>query len=361
MLDALRTKFSLLELNDCFGDELYNHIRSSKLVINLHYYENALLETPRIVECLSLGTTVVSEDSRDMGLYPEFNGAVSFFPTGNIELMIKAVSEALNTALAQTDIMSFLTYSNDKFSFMFDRFLIGAAMLSADYVNTMKKWLPQKSHMYALSLVETVERRDYFNRVRPKDCVIFDGMRRNPGWIGCGLSYLYLWNYAIENHLEYIIIMEDDVVLPDNFDFLVSQLISYLNGRKDSWHIFSGVMASIHDDTRVIQLDSCDGIDFVTIDKMTSTVFNIYNRTILDKLCQWNPHDLNSKNNTIDRFIENIPDLRVVTTMPFLFDHHEDVNSTLWGFQNDEYTDWIDRSQKKLKKLTSQFVEKSIS
>ncbi len=40
-------------------------------------------------------------------------------------------------------------------------------------------------------------------------------------------------------------------------------------------------------------------------------------------LASWNPENLDPKVNTIDRFLENWPDIRVVTTLPFLVGQKE--------------------------------------
>ena len=96
MLDALCSEFNVYVASEVFGSEMTDLIRRSKLVINLHYYENALLEMPRIQECLSNGTQVVSESAQDQCHYPELIGAVQFFETGSIAAMLRTVREALS-------------------------------------------------------------------------------------------------------------------------------------------------------------------------------------------------------------------------------------------------------------------------
>jgi len=62
-LYALQERFSVKTINEIFGNDLYRALSSAKVIVNIHYYENALLETTRIYECLSLGLHVVSEES----------------------------------------------------------------------------------------------------------------------------------------------------------------------------------------------------------------------------------------------------------------------------------------------------------
>ena len=59
---------------------------------------------------------------------------------------------------------------------------------------------------------------------------------------------------------------------------------------------------------------------------------------------------MNSASNTIDRFLEAETNLRVVVTLPFFVGHLEDVQSTLWNFQNTQYHDMIKSSEHLLKK-----------
>jgi hypothetical protein len=53
MLDALEGKWRVKVASEIYGMDMIDIIRQAKVVINLHYYENALLEIPRIQECLS--------------------------------------------------------------------------------------------------------------------------------------------------------------------------------------------------------------------------------------------------------------------------------------------------------------------
>lgn len=51
-------------------------------VLNIHYYENALLQTTRIYECLSLNKLVVSEQGSDQDEHTELDGIVDFGQNG---------------------------------------------------------------------------------------------------------------------------------------------------------------------------------------------------------------------------------------------------------------------------------------
>lgn len=122
-VQALQEKYSVLILQDVFEEELYSAISSAKAVINLHYYENPLLETTRICECLSLGMPVLSEATSDSHYYPEFNSAVTYFKEDSIDdLMMKAQwfldnlpsQEAIRHAVIQSEI-TFNTHFDQAF------------------------------------------------------------------------------------------------------------------------------------------------------------------------------------------------------------------------------------------------------
>ncbi len=354
LLDAVKSEFCVHIVNECFGDDMVNLIKQSRVVLNLHYYEDALLEMPRIQECISLGIPVVSESSRDQGDYPEIDGGVLFFEQGSIASMLEVLRKALGRINHNT--IASVHLSQERFNFMFDRFLVAMGFLSAKYAATMKLPLHPKSDTFGLSLPETINRRRLFDVHRPSNCVIFDGIRRNPGWIGCGLSYSALANHANRSGLRTITVMEDDVILPTDYQCRLKSIRNYLD-HHDGWDIFVGVIASLHKDTKVLSVEKVDGYTYVTIDRMTSTVFNIYGKRSLDALSSWNPEDHNSESNTIDQFLGNQVALRVVVTLPFFVGHREDVYSSLWGFKNTQYRDMISSSEILLHKKVMQYIK----
>jgi len=86
-LDELKRDYPILELARIFGDELYREMLAAKIIVNIHYYDGALLETTRLMECLSLGCLVISEESVDMDEYEYLRGLVDFVPQGDSHAM----------------------------------------------------------------------------------------------------------------------------------------------------------------------------------------------------------------------------------------------------------------------------------
>jgi hypothetical protein len=253
------------------------------------------------------------------------------------------VKEALENDGLSTDVTESAQKSAQRFDFMFDRFLIGIGLLPASYNDRIP--LPQVTAQTVLSMPETISRRRIFEKIGLEDFVIFDGMRKSPGWVGCALSYSTLARKALEMNIKRLTVMEDDVLLPEDFKSTLNTVYEYLDEREGEWDIFAGVIASLHPDVNILRNETYKGLQFITIDKMTSMVCNIYSEKALRLMATWDPENTDVETNTIDRYIENQSNLQVVVLVPFLVGHREDMNSTLWGFQNTQYRSLISTSQ----------------
>jgi hypothetical protein len=351
LLDWAETRFKVVRADTVFGDDIKALIGRSRMVLNLHYYEGAQLEMPRIQECLSLGTPVVSETTSDQGDYPDLGG-VTFFEAGNSEAMMAAIAAVLHDPQAAAQgVRAAAQAWHRRHLFMLDRFLIGTGILPTEALDQMVTEPVTDGALYALSLPETIERRRVFDaETRTPTTQVFDGIRRRPGWIGCGMSYKYLCQSALKAGVKQFTIIEDDALLSAQHDAKMKTVLRYLAAHEGEWDIFSGVIANLHEDTKVLNVRSFEGLEFITINKMTSTVFNIYSSNALRKIAAWNQNDDNAQTNTIDRYLEH-SGLRIVTTDPYIVGHREELHSTLWGFQNTQYRDMIAESERTLSSL----------
>lgn len=358
LLDKASATFNVTRADSLFGEDIKSLIARSKLVLNLHYYEDAQLETPRIQECISLGVPVVSESTSDQNDYAELTGAVTFFEAGNGGAMLDAIAGVLQNFQGAADCAIEATSASfNRHSFMLDRFLIGAGILRANALDNMVQELVSEGSAYALSLPETINRRRVFDtETRTSDCRVFDGIRRRPGWIGCGMSYKYLCSSALKAGTKQFTIMEDDVLLSPDHNNKMEIINQYLEEHRGQWDVFSGVIAHLHDDTQVLNVKQHRGLDFITINKMTSTVFNIYSERAIEVISLWDPSNEDAETNTIDRYLEN-SGLRIVVTDPYIVGHREELHSTLWGFQNTQYIDMIAESERKLNALKLQWIQ----
>ncbi|WP_247996547.1 methyltransferase type 11 [Brucella tritici] len=351
-LEKLQENYSVKICNDLFGEELYSLILESKIVINIHYYEGALLEMPRICECISLGVPVLSEGTADQDEYPELEGAVKFFDQGSIDSMMTCAAEMLNNLeTANKALGSAVSASAARFNFMMDRFLTAIGAIPANVILNRPIYVARRSGFFALSLPETIGRRRAIAGTLPDGCELFDGIRHSLGWIGCGGSFNALSRYAVANKINRLTVIEDDVELPEHFNNTLREINEYLDMRPSDWDIFSGMMADVHPDAKILSVDYVGDRVYVTINKMTSTVFNIYNASALKLLSHWDPLNTDAVRNTIDRYLERQESLRVIVALPFIVGHKEDATSTLWGFENERYTPMIAEAQRKIEAL----------
>lgn len=356
-LEELRRHFKVKVVSEKFGNDLYKELLSSKIVVNIHYYENALLETTRIYECLSLGLNVVSEKSSDMDEHQNLNEFVNFTEIGNIQEMIDVIKIQLNKTIAT----NYFQLENAKFDFYLSRMLLSLDLISFEQLISVCEYdgiEKNKHNFYCLGLPENIERRISFEEDNKYDISIFDGLRHSKGWIGCGLSYKYLLNFAKAKNLEYIIICEDDVDFPDEFKEKLNEIIDYLTKMEYKWNMFSGLIADLNENTVISKVDLLNQKEFIYINKMTSTVFNIYHKSFFEKVINWDNTNLDVHNNTIDRYIESQGNLIVITTNPFLVGHKEEQVSSIWHFQNTQYLDMFEATSKLLEAKINEFKKK---
>ena len=366
-LDRLKDRFNLVILNNAFGEEAQEAVKSAAVVVNIHYHEKALLESTRIYECLSLGAHIVSEETLDLDDYPGLSDQVTFTPLGDIEAMEKAIELVLKAQEASSDSNAldreaYLQSSQNRFRLMLYRTLHAHHYLNHEQFECLALEVftfDEALRGVCLSMPETTHRRDQFKRIRPKGFQIFDGVRNTTGWIGCASSYRFLCKAALKAGLDQLLVCEDDVILPPHFDEQLQTIKSFLNQDSIAWDIFAGLISNLHPNTQVFDVQTVNGLTFVTIDKMTSTVFNIYKHSAMELISRWDPNFKNAELNTIDRYLESQADLKIVTLLDPLFGHREDMNSTLWGFENTQYTDWISASQTLLQEKVKAFLAKS--
>lgn len=361
MLAELKQHFNVRVEGNLFGPALHRALASAQVVVNIHYYEGALLETTRVFECLSLGVPLVSEASADMAEYAHIQQAVNFVPVGDTQAMVNAVRQVLQQTATQphaklTDALAHaVSQSQQRFEFMFYRALYALRFLGHDEWQRLTQHMPLAGERLVLSMPETTERRAAFMDMGIPGVTLFDGIRYRPGWIGCALSYKHLAQSALEADVAQLEVMEDDVLFPANYEQRRAAVDAWLAENTGEWDVFAGLIAAMHPDTRILAVSQYQGQTFVTIDRMTSTVLNVYAPSTLRLLSGWDPHNTDAQTNTIDRYLQSQAQLRVVLVLPFLVDHRDDVDSSLWGFNNTRYNDMILQSQTELQLAVTKF------
>jgi GR25 family glycosyltransferase involved in LPS biosynthesis len=352
-IDRLSARFSVNVINDLFGDELHAEMRKAKIVVNIHYYEGALLETTRIYECLSAGKLVVSEKSADQQEYTELDGIVDFVEIDDIDEMIKRVEFWLSDDRLRVekieDNRRLLTENPNLFVYYFMRFLLASENLDFDqFYKVAGPQITFDNDFICLGLPESIERRRDFEKDNHYGIEYFPALKHRLGWVGCGLSYKFIMKKALEQGLDTITVCEDDVEFFEGWSEQLEVIRKYLFSNMDEWDVFSGLIALLSDDVSVEKIEKLKNIEFIHIDRLISMVFNIYNNNVFKYIIDWDEQDHDANKNTIDKFLEKSSCVKVVTKLPFLVGHKNDLSSTLWGFKNEKYIDLIEKSSVRL-------------
>lgn len=358
MLDELSQSFRVKVVSEVFGEQLYEQLRKAKVVVNLHYYENAMLETTRIYEVLSLGSSVVvSESSSDPREEERLKGIVDFVDVGDVEQLRTRIAYWLEDENRRREYVEkttqLLNERASAFDYYFYRFLLANGWLSFEqFYDLAGAFVHFNGERVCLSLPEETARREEFDRDNHYGFEVFPGLRHIRGWTGCGLSYKFIMKKAKEQGLEKLLVCEDDVFFPTDFEERFSCCLDYLKEHPD-WDIFQGLMADVGNVT-VSHVDREKGQSFVHIDHMVSAVFNLYKECVYDCMISWDETNNDVQTNTIDRSLE-AKVLKIVATTPFLVGHKEELDSTIWGFNNSQYSDMIAQSSEKLERLAEAF------
>jgi len=359
-LSSLKQDFSVLVVSEVFGDALYKELSKARLIVNIHYYENALLETTRLYECLSLGFNVVSESSSDQIEHSVLAPYVNFTPIGDIEAMKTAIkSELMGSTSRNKQIPNDLT----NFQYYFARMMVAIDLLPALPQKMLFKYLSKDDlkKPVTLTLPETFERHSYIKEVFPENTT-FSGLRHFEGWVGAATSFKYLALASKHYNIKHLQISEDDVELKPNFkeNYQCIQKFLFEKLKNEEWDIFCGLIADLNDDAKINKVYEYQGITLIELDKMTSMVFNIYNQKAIDLISNWDDSNRDIDNNTIDRYLESNK-LKVITTLPYLVSHLPDHTSSIWHFENSIYDDLIEKSEAKLQqKLDAYLIDHQV-
>jgi len=348
LLNELKKHFKVLVISEVFGEALFHELDKAKLVVNIHYYEGALLETTRLYESVSRGYRVVSESSVDIDEHSALDGFVQFSPIGDAQALVQAVKFSLE-AIESGDTPLRIPLINDDLAN--HRYHLARALFCKDLIPEIPAALFSYSASKAesrptlgLSLPETPVRRNRF-RARFPEAPVFSGIRHVEGWRGAALSYKYLTNWALVAGFDSIEIREDDAFFAEGDESKWDSAKEvFFSGDYD---LLCGLIADLSYEAKVLDAFEEEGQKYIVIDKMVSMVCNIYSKSTIQLLANWDPAAGDMYTNTIDRYLEKVP-LKVLVPIPFLARHDAVQTSTLWGFVNDTYDPMIEKSEQRL-------------
>ncbi|MCA8835383.1 MAG: hypothetical protein K8953_09895, partial [Proteobacteria bacterium] len=265
ILKRLGKEFRVKSVCDVYGEEMHDIIRSAPVVLNIHFYENALLETTRISEAVSLGARVVSE----RGIYEDknrdFEPCVRFCPVDDVDALIAAIKAEL--AEADSPVLPIDLMMQARFRFY--RALLAIGMIDYDKFCALTDDWKIPSDKVILSLPENVERREYAieskKQAQEDDSIFFDGLRHRTGWIGCAMSFKYLAQKALDAGIETLQIYEDDACFSKDHQKQLKIINAYLAENKGSWDVFSGLMVDVTEQAEVLDVQDYKGLRFACL------------------------------------------------------------------------------------------------
>ncbi len=345
-------KIKFIDLNQ---DSINEWIKESKVVIPMKWSEDALIDTNIIYQVLSKKTSLILCEKNDDGYEQDkLKDYISF--ADSKDDLIKQVKSVLENEKLFLELKEkqdkYGKNTKNQFVYFFYRFLLAFDCISFDeFYDRCSNLITFEGNRICLSLPEDVDRRNEFTKDNQYGFEFFPGLRHTRGWTGCGMSYKFIMKKAKELGLKELIVCEDDVFFPNDFKNNFDDCLKYLHVNYD-WDIFQGIMADVGNVT-IQSVVKEENQTFVELDHMMSMVFNIYTSSMFDRIIAWDEKNDDLKTNTIDRALES-KDLKVLTTLPFLVGHKEDLKSTIWGFDNTEYKDWIQRSSDKLEQLVKE-------
>ena len=334
ILERLGKEFRVKSVCDVYGEEMRDIIRQAPVVVNIHFYENALLETTRLSEALSLGARVVSERGIDEDKNRDFAPCVRLCPMDDVDALVAAIKAELAEAgspVLPTDLMV-------QARFRFYRALLAIGMIDYAQFYRLTDDLVLPTDKIMLGLPENVARRAYALAQNPQDVYIFDGLRYRTGWIGCAMSFKYIAQKALDAGFETLQIYEDDACFSKDHQKQLKIINAYLAENKGSWDVFSGILVDIPSHVNVLDVRDYKGLRFIYLDYFVSMVYGVYPRAILQKIADYPMNDtreLIQEDDQIDIYLRRDP-VRCLTTSPFLVTHAKGLDSTLWPLTNEE-------------------------
>ena len=347
-----------------FDKERDNYIKCSKIIINLHYYDDPAIETTRLNEVLQYNKLIISETSSheydyyNRNIYKEFVEFVDVIDR-DISDLCSLIDMYLNNDELYNHKIKYIKENKHKLRDISEYFLKRNLLSIIEPSKININYTLNPYNIYCLHLPETPHRYKAFTEQPNYDIIkykieIYPAIKYLPGWKGCAFSYINLLYNAKLSNLKQITICEDDCCFNNDFNTKYSIILEFLQ-KLNNWDIFVGVISDLPQDTILMNVYSYKNMTFIEINKMHSTVFNIYNNSCFDKILEWDIKT-NSTDYTIDQYIKQC-NFRIIVPVPFEFSCLN-VDSTLWGKNLfDEYNILFENSNKVIEKLMDEYLQ----
>lgn len=328
ILDKLKNecghKYRLKYLFGVIGNERDEYLKKSKYVLNIHYYENALLETERFnislnTDCLIISENTLYEDDYNKEIYSD---CVTYFD--DFEDLKKIIEYNL-----QDDVFkikkSKLKTSKKRIQDN-SLFHLHKNIITIPHIQKLINYdisFNIKSDIYCITLIENNFR--YKEIIKNKNIpphTIFPAFKYIKGYIGCAMSYRTIFYNCKNQNIDKITIFEDDCIFNDNFLEIYNISISFLTKIK-KWDICN-FFCCIVEENQIVDVYNYKGYYFLKLNNMTGMVCNIYNNSIYDYFIDYpfieSTHNNNNYNTKyhIDRRLKNKDDLTIIIPFPYI-------------------------------------------
>ncbi|MBB5751953.1 hypothetical protein [Prosthecomicrobium pneumaticum] len=354
--EALRSHVELRVVTEVFGDDLYRLLRSAKVVVNVHYYEGALLETTRLSEALSFGARVVSEQGVDQADQGAFEDRVDFVPTGDIDAFVARTLAVLaqenRPDKAEPPRPVAETVRGSRFGVL--RALHGVGALTLDELDAASAGIALPSDRVVLAFPEHIARFRFAETNRLAGAAVFPCLRHIDGWKGCAESYKFIARRALGAGTTRLTVYEDDAAFAPGTADRLAAVERYLDGLGGAWDVFSGLLSDLRPDFAVSHVEERDGERFIHVDTVIGAVFAIYNASALGLLAAFEFEGEDPARHTIDRYLER-RGLRCITTAVPVAGHAAALDSTLWPATNERLETMIEASLRRLEAKAAAF------
>lgn len=235
-LSKLGKDFNVHIAKSICGEQTIEAIHNSKVIVNLHNYDNALLESTRIFECLSAGAVIVSEDGNDQNEYDYLSDFVDFVKSNNYDQLRSKISERLSNDNYKTQrifIRDQLEKQFDRFGFGFSRMLLALGYISFD--TFCKTWItkclpPPKEGYVSIRNEKQINFSENFT---------FCSLRHRSKWIENELNTKFLCLLAKQYDLPCLTI---DLNGTHSKEFLKQLSQSFFNQRIDQPILYSEIV-----------------------------------------------------------------------------------------------------------------------
>ncbi len=340
-LQALSKRLNIRIETNLFGAQIKSLLDRTKIVVNIHFYENAVLETTWISEALSHGAHVISETAVDQADRGDFSAQVDFVATGDVAAFVTRVEASLAAWRAPKQLLRRDDVGSSGFLLL--RALHGIGVLSFDELTSATQHIDLPGQHVMLGLPEQTQRAASAQAHLLQDTGAFPGLRHVDGWRGCAQSYKYLASKAISKGLPQLLIYEDDAIFEPDAAARLIVVKDYLKHCGKDWDVFSGLLSDLDPAAEISDVVQFQDQEFIHLNSVIGMVFGLYNRAALDLLAGFEFVGNDMTKHTIDRYIE-AQNLRCITTLPPLANHNPALDSTLWLVANDSLTTMIEKS-----------------